>query len=173
MSTNTNGLTRPKSAGVGFFDIKKQTTSSLTNEVEAAGVVRVNTDLPASPFNARAVGSYNDMHDSTLAVCSGTVKAFANGIGVQINDCVSGETATFARVWQGWLPSKAADTIAAGDVLYWDATNYELTTTSSGNTKAGFVRAMDADGTFTKTVSTATFDSLPVAEYVTIAIQPY
>jgi len=35
------------------------------------------------------------------------------------------------------MPSKTADTFAIGTVVYWDATNKELTTTSTGKAKAG------------------------------------
>jgi predicted RecA/RadA family phage recombinase len=36
------------------------------------------------------------------------------------------------------LPKKAADTVAQGALVYWDATNQQITTTASGNTLAGF-----------------------------------
>lgn len=58
-------------------------------------------------------------------------------IGVVVTDVANGAegVAEIEGVFE--LPAKAADTPAIGDLLYWDATNKELTTTSTNNTLAG------------------------------------
>ncbi len=51
------------------------------------------------------------------------------------------------RVWT--LPKKSGDVFTAGQVVYWDSTNSYLTTTSSGNTRAGRVSAAAASAATT------------------------
>ena len=49
------------------------------------------------------------------------------------------EGQTYAAVSRGrfQFPAKTTDTWAAGDLVYWDSTNKELTSTSVGNKVAG------------------------------------
>jgi predicted RecA/RadA family phage recombinase len=58
-------------------------------------------------------------------------------IGVTASAGLSGETIAVEveKVWT--INAKTADAISIGDFLYWDATNKELTTTATDNTKAG------------------------------------
>lgn len=44
------------------------------------------------------------------------------------------------------VPAKSTDTFSAGDLGYWDATNNELTSTSSGNKVMGKVDVDKASG---------------------------
>lgn len=48
------------------------------------------------------------------------------------------------RCWT--VPIKTTDTPSAGDVLYWDDGNTEMTTTASGNYKAGIALEDKASG---------------------------
>lgn len=61
----------------------------------------------------------------------------SNMVGIAINSGLTGEEITLEieKVWT--IKGKDDEAISIGDVVYWDATNEELTKTSTDNTKAG------------------------------------
>lgn len=62
-------------------------------------------------------------------------------IGITVDTIVntgSGEVSigsVYERVWT--LPKKSGDVFTPLSIVYWDATNFRLTTSSTGNTRAG------------------------------------
>ena len=44
------------------------------------------------------------------------------------------------------VPKKSTDTPAVGALLYWDSANSEMTTTATGNTKAGYAAEAAGSG---------------------------
>lgn len=59
--------------------------------------------------------------------------------GVIFADAVSGDEVVLEYGHQAKLAKKSSDTFASGALVYWDNSAKELTTTTSGNTLAGFV----------------------------------
>lgn len=71
-------------------------------------------------------------------------------IGMSIAAAASGDPVQVAVVGIFEFPCKSTDVVAVGDLLYWDATNDQLTTTSLNNTLVGY--AVGASGSGTATV---------------------
>ncbi|OYZ15633.1 MAG: hypothetical protein B7Y35_06075 [Sphingomonadales bacterium 28-64-96] len=59
-----------------------------------------------------------------------------NTFGVALSDTASGAVGEFALNGVFTLP-KATGAISEGVLVYWDNTNFNVTTTASGNTKIG------------------------------------
>ena len=74
-----------------------------------------------------------------------TVIPFGARIGVVGTDIAAGETGSLIVAGVFELP-KASGAITAGAVVYWDATNSNITTTSADNTAAGFAVAAAESG---------------------------
>ena len=90
----------------------------------------------------------------TMTIPSGGLAAgagYLNGylFGVAAVGGAEGEEDEFSTRGVFDLPKKAGDTPAVGARLYWDATNHELTTTASGNTRVGVAlkAALSGDAT--------------------------
>lgn len=83
------------------------------------------------------------------AVLSGAVVVMGKRIGVALGDIAAGQSGPVqvTDVWQ--LPKLATDVVAQGDLLYWDAGNNRLTTTSAGNTLAGYAAYAAGNGAST------------------------
>jgi predicted RecA/RadA family phage recombinase len=77
-------------------------------------------------------------HSPAAAVASGAVVVIGARVGVALADIAANATGSLQVTGVFQLPKKAADTIAQGALVYWDATNSQITTTASGNTLAGF-----------------------------------
>ena len=80
----------------------------------------------------------------------GDVVVAGNLVGVATVSGLAGETIglKIEDVWE--IKAKDADAVNVGDLLYWDATNRELTTTATNNTKAGIAisaKAANSAGT--------------------------
>jgi len=75
-------------------------------------------------------GTGSDVDSGGVIVCGVTIRVAA----VDIANAASGAAYTRGVFT---LAAKSTDTWSDGDQLYWDSTNAELTTTASGNTKAG------------------------------------
>lgn len=73
------------------------------------------------------------------AVVSGAVVKINDLIGIaQTAASASGQTITVALEGVFNVKVKAADVVAQGNPLYWDATNSEMTLTETDNTFAGY-----------------------------------
>lgn len=70
-------------------------------------------------------------------------------IGMAIAAAASGAQVEVAVVGVFEFPCLSTDVIAAGDLLYWDATNKRLTKTASGNTLVGYAVAASGSGVST------------------------
>lgn len=137
---------------------------------EINGVTVNDTDIPSTP---RAFTTYTDTNGAGLCICSGSLQVIGTVLGCLSTDTVDGDTGTYWTEFQGWFPVKTSDTITNGIVLYWDATNYEFTTTSSGNTAGAIVKQFESGGSqiVTQTVTTATLTSLPAGKWVHVMVQ--
>jgi len=81
-----------------------------------------------------------DVFDVTLGgtFASGAPILMGDILGVCVNGGVSGDKVSVAVCGVFELAKKSSDTPAQGAKLYWDATNSELTTTSSSHKLAGY-----------------------------------
>lgn len=87
------------------------------------------------------------------AVASGAMVLVGARVAVALVDIANGATGT-ARVRGVFTVAKlSSDTPAQGALLYWDNTNKRLTTTSSGNTLAGFAAKAAGNGATTVEIS--------------------
>lgn len=77
-------------------------------------------------------------HTPATAVNSGNVLVIGDRVGVALADIAANATGSVQVTGVFSLPKKAADTVAQGVKVYWDATNQQITTTASGNTLAGY-----------------------------------
>jgi predicted RecA/RadA family phage recombinase len=65
--------------------------------------------------------------------------------GVAVKDAAAGEPMELAVEGVFELPCKTTDDVSVGDLLYWDDSESELTTTATANLLVG--AAVDASGT--------------------------
>lgn len=72
------------------------------------------------------------------AVASGAVVLFGARVGIAVTDIPANVTGALRVKGVVELAKKGTDNVAQGALLYWDATNSQLTTTASGNTLAGY-----------------------------------
>jgi len=86
-------------------------------------------------------------------ITSGQVVLFGARIGIAQASVASGATVAL-RVLGIWTVAKlSTDAMTQGALLYWDNTNSRLTTTSTGNTLAGFCATAAGAGTTTVEIS--------------------
>jgi predicted RecA/RadA family phage recombinase len=85
-------------------------------------------------------------HTPSSAVLSGAVVLIGTRVGVAVADIQANTPGALRVTGNFFLPKKAGDTPAQGAALYWDNTNKYLTTTSSGNTYAGWAVAAALSG---------------------------
>lgn len=91
-------------------------------------------------------------YTAVAAVASGAVVVIGKRIGIVLGDIAAGATGT-VQVTEVWNVTKlAADVVAQGDLLYWDAANSRLTTTAAGNTLAGYAAAAAGGGVATVSI---------------------
>jgi predicted RecA/RadA family phage recombinase len=90
------------------------------------------------------VADYANATGSTIL--SGAVVVMGARIGVALVDIPDGQTGSVQVKEVFSLPKKATDVIGQGDLVYWDATPGEITTTATDNTLAGYAFAAAADG---------------------------
>lgn len=76
-------------------------------------------------------------HVLTADALSGGVIVFSAAVGVAAVDGVIGDEITVDMEGVYNLAKNATEAFTKGQSLYWDATNSELTTTATGNTRAG------------------------------------
>ena len=80
----------------------------------------------------------------TGGVVSGEMVVINKLLGVAAFDAAENNEVEVAVAGVFEVPKKSTDTQAVGALLYWDSANGEMTTTASGNTKAGY--AVEAAG---------------------------
>lgn len=80
-------------------------------------------------------------HTPSSAVTGGAVVLIGTKIGVAIADIAANALGALRVVGVVGLPKKAADTFVQGAATYWDNTNKYITSTSAGNTYAGWAAA--------------------------------
>ena len=90
---------------------------------------------------------YTNSSGSTIE--ANTIILYGARIGIAGTEIASGDTGGLIVTGVFEMPKASATAITAGAEVYWDDTNKNITTTSSGNTKAGFAvaAAASADAT--------------------------
>ncbi|MGP1394172.1 MAG: DUF2190 family protein [Inquilinaceae bacterium] len=83
------------------------------------------------------------------ALSSGAVVAVGKLIGIAATDAALGAEVEASVEGVFAVPKTAANVVATGDQLYWNAGAGEMTTTATGNTKAGFAAAPAGAGVAT------------------------
>lgn len=83
------------------------------------------------------------------AISANEVVKVGQIIGMSIASADNGDPVQVAVVGIFTFPCKSTDVVAAGELLYWDATNDQLTKTASGNTLVGYAVGASANGVTT------------------------
>ncbi|WP_426307814.1 DUF2190 family protein [Acidovorax facilis] len=83
------------------------------------------------------------------AVASGAVVVIGARIGIAVNAIAAGETGPLRVKGVVELAKLGTDVVAQGALLYWDADDFRLTTTASGNTLAGYAANAAGNGATT------------------------
>lgn len=158
---STKGLERGPADRKGKYDFGIQNRGQWGTDI-VSGVVSNASPLPA------AAKFVNFWDGTTACVCSGAVQSFTTFIGILKEDVANGETASFVTCLDDiYLPAFVDDTFAAGTVVYWDATNYRVTTTSSGNIKIGISLAAEL------AVSSDVLAELPTGTWVRVNVEKH
>lgn len=89
-------------------------------------------------------------NSSGSTITSGTGVLVGKRLGVAVADIANNTTGVLAMDGVFLLPKTLANVIAQGDLLYWNDTAKELTSTASGNTFAGY--AHKAAGSTSSTI---------------------
>lgn len=91
-------------------------------------------------------GKVLDYANGGTAQASGAVVVAGTLVGVCLAAIAANATGSVQICGVFTLPKLSTDTPAQGALVYWDATNSRITTTSSGNTLAGKAFAAAANG---------------------------
>lgn len=86
-------------------------------------------------------------------VTSGQVLLIGLRIGVALTNIANGSTGAVRVLGIFTIAKLSTDVVAAGALLYWDNANSRLTTTSAGNTLAGYATAAAGNGVTTVEIS--------------------
>lgn len=92
-------------------------------------------------------------HTAAAALTSGQVLLMGKRVGIVLTSAAIGEKATVRVRGVFTVSKKATDVLAQGDLLYWNATDSNLTSTASGNTLAGFAADPAGSGVTTVNIS--------------------
>ncbi len=85
---------------------------------------------------------------ATGAVVSGVPELFGKKVVIPVTDAASGET--YAAMTKGVFElDKVTGVITAGDQLFWDVSELEVTATAQGNTFIGYAAETVASGAAT------------------------
>lgn len=87
------------------------------------------------------------------AITTGQVVLIGVRVGVALAAIASGATGAVRMLGIFTIAKLSTDVVAVGVALYWDDTNKRLTTTSAGNTLAGFATAAAGNGVTTVEIS--------------------
>lgn len=82
-------------------------------------------------------------------VASGAVVVIGVRIGIAVAAIAAGETGALRVKGVVELAKLGTDVVAQGALLYWDADDFRLTTTASGNTLAGYAAKPAGNGVAT------------------------
>ncbi|MEM7223006.1 MAG: DUF2190 family protein [Pseudomonadota bacterium] len=82
----------------------------------------------------------------TGGVVSGGVVLINKMLGIAAFDAAEAAEVEVAVAGVFEVPKKSTDAPAVGALLYWDTANGEMTTTASGNTKAGYAAEAAGSG---------------------------
>lgn len=88
-------------------------------------------------------------HTPGSAVANGAVVVMGVRVGVALAAIAANEVGAVRVAGVFELPKLSTDVIAQGALVYWDTSPGEITTTSSGNTLAGYAVAAAGNGTTT------------------------
>lgn len=88
-------------------------------------------------------------HTASGAKSSGQVILMGTRIGVAQVDIANAATGSVRVTGVHTIAKLSTDVVAQGAALYWDNTNSRLTTTSAGNTYAGWATAAAGNGVTT------------------------
>lgn len=91
-------------------------------------------------------GDVLDYNAGAAAVVSGSVVVMAKRIGVALGDIPAHETGSVSVTGVWIVPKLSTDVVAMGDLLYWDADDFRMTTTAGGNVQAGYAAAAAGAG---------------------------
>jgi len=83
------------------------------------------------------------------AVASGAVVVIGVRIGIAVSDIAANATGALRVKGVVELAKLSTDVVAQGALLYWDADDFRLTTTASGNTLAGYAAKAAGNGATT------------------------
>lgn len=89
-------------------------------------------------------GKVLDFPNTGTAIASGAGVLIGTLLGVALTNIPANTTGSVQICGVFTLPKLPADAIAQGALVYWDAANARLTTTSAGNTLAGVAAAAAA-----------------------------
>jgi predicted RecA/RadA family phage recombinase len=99
-------------------------------------------------------------HTPGSAVSAGDVIKTNDSLRIAHSDIASGAKGALAAgggVYEFPKTSGSTTAIADDKLVYWDATNHVITTTSSGNTKLGYTVGASVDGDTTQRVRHVVF----------------
>ena len=88
-------------------------------------------------------------HTPVGAVASGAVVVIGARVGIAVANIAAGETGSLRVKGVAELAKLGTDVVAQGALLYWDADDFRLTTTASGNTLAGYAAKAAGNGATT------------------------
>jgi predicted RecA/RadA family phage recombinase len=88
-------------------------------------------------------------HTPAGAVTSGAVVVIGVRIGIAVANIAAGDTGPIRVKGVVELAKLGTDVVAQGAALYWDADDFRLTTTASGNVLAGYAAKAAGNGTTT------------------------
>lgn len=83
------------------------------------------------------------------AVASGAVVVIGARIGIAMTAIAAGDTGPLRVKGVVELAKLSTDVVGQGALLYWDADDFRLTTTASGNTLAGYAAKAAGNGATT------------------------
>ncbi|WP_445289668.1 DUF2190 family protein [Variovorax atrisoli] len=92
-----------------------------------------------------------DVLDYTASanVAAGAVVVMGARVGIAVADIAAGESGPVRVKGVVELAKLSTDAISQGALVYWDADDFRLTTTASGNTLAGYAAKAAAASTTT------------------------
>jgi predicted RecA/RadA family phage recombinase len=88
-------------------------------------------------------------YTAVAAVAAGAVVVMGVRIGIAVNAIAAGDTGPVRVKGVVELAKLGTDVVAQGALLYWDADDFRLTTTASGNTLAGYAAKAAGNGATT------------------------
>jgi predicted RecA/RadA family phage recombinase len=101
-----------------------------------------------------AVSSGNVIaHTPSAAVSSGQLVLVGTKLGVAVADIAANATGSLQMSGEFSFGKVTTDVVAQGAALYWNNTSKLLTTTSAGNTYAGYATAAAGNGAATVNIN--------------------